>query len=198
MYEYIKGRLEFIGEDYVVIDNRDIGYKIYTSGESIAHLKTELEKVIVYTQLIVRDDDMSIFGFATKEELKMFQLLTTVTGIGPKVGLGILSSIPMNQLIGIIISEDIQGLTKAQGVGKKTAQRIILELKEKVDHKLAMFEPTLIPKVETVDGDKEEAVSALVALGYTKVEANKAVDYVKDSCKNVEEMIKKALKFLSK
>ncbi|MCT4621451.1 MAG: Holliday junction branch migration protein RuvA [Marinisporobacter sp.] len=199
MYEYIKGTLAFIGEEYVVIDNRDIGYKIYTSGSSIAYLKAELEKVIVYTQLIVRDDDMSIFGFATKQELKMFQLLTTVTGIGPKVALGILSSIPMSELIGIIVSEDIQGLTKAQGVGKKTAQRIILELKEKVDHKLAIFEPTLIPKVETVVNDnKEEAVSALVALGYTKAEAKRAVDYVKDSCKNIEEIIKKGLKFLSK
>ncbi|MCT4605388.1 MAG: Holliday junction branch migration protein RuvA [Marinisporobacter sp.] len=198
MYEYIKGTLAFIGEEYVVIDNRDIGYKIYTSGSSIAHLKTELEKVIVYTQLIVRDDDMSIFGFATKEELKMFQLLTTVTGIGPKVALGILSSIPMSELIGIIVSEDIKGLTKAQGVGKKTAQRIILELKEKVDQKLATFKPTLIPKVEAVDDNTEEAVSALIALGYTKVEAKRAVDYVKDSCKNIEEIIKKGLKFLSK
>ncbi|QXM05925.1 Holliday junction branch migration protein RuvA [Crassaminicella indica] len=197
MYEYIKGILEFVGDDYVVINNGDIGYKIYTSNASIVNFKNALEKVTVYTRLVVRDDDMSIFGFATREELKMFQLLTTVTGIGPKLALGILSSISIGNLVGIIISEDINSLTKAQGVGKKTAKRIILELKDKVDHKLAMLEPTLIPKVQILEDDHEEAVSALIALGYSRGEAKEAVGKVKNSCKGIEEIIKNALKFLS-
>ncbi|TCO79855.1 Holliday junction branch migration protein RuvA [Marinisporobacter balticus] len=198
MFEYIKGNLEFIGEEYIVVDNYDIGYKIYTSNESIADLKTKLGAVIVYTQIIVRDDDMSIFGFSTREELKMFRLLTTVNGIGSKVALGILSSIPMGNLVGIIVAEDTHSLTKAQGVGKKTAQRIILELKDKVDLKIAVMEPSLISQIHNENDDAEEAISALVALGYTKGEAKKAVDYVKDACGNIEDVIKKALKFLSK
>lgn len=198
MFEYIRGKLEFIGDDYIVIDNHNIGYKIYTSNTSIVDLKTKIEQVIVYTQLIVRDDDMSIFGFSTREELKMFRLLVTVNGIGSKVALGILSSIAMGQLVGIIISEDIHSLTKAQGVGKKTAQRIILELKDKVDSKIAIMQDTLIPQIKPISDDTEEAISALVTLGYGNVEAKKAVEYVKDTCENIEEIIKKALKFLSK
>lgn len=198
MFEYIRGDLEFIGDDYIVVDNQHIGYKIYTSNTSIVDFKTKIEQIIVYTQLIVRDDDISIFGFSTREELKMFRLLVTVNGIGSKVALGILSSIPMGQLVGIIISEDIHSLTKAQGVGKKTAQRIILELKDKVDSKIAIMKETLIPQINPISDDTEEAISALVALGYGNGEAKKAVQYVKDTCGSIEEIIKKALKFLSK
>ncbi|QEK12061.1 Holliday junction branch migration protein RuvA [Crassaminicella thermophila] len=197
MFEYIKGSLEFIGKDYIVVDNQNIGYKIHTSNASIADFKTNSEKVTVYTQLIVREDDMSIFGFSTREELKMFQLLTTVTGIGSKVALAILSSIPIGRLTGIIVSEDVNSLTKAQGVGKKTAQRIILELKDKVDSKMAIIEPSLI-STQLLDNDTEEAISALMALGYTKGEAKTTINKVKDSCNSIEEIIKKALVFLSK
>lgn len=196
MFYYIKGTLELIGDDFVVIDNHDIGYKIRTSNESMDDLKNKSEKVMVYTQMIHREDDMSIFGFSTKEELKMFQQLMTVTGIGAKVSLGILSSIPLAKLIGIIVGEDVVALTKAQGVGKKTAQRIILELKDKLDHQMADFEPTLFPVTKPKGDDIEEAIEALIALGYGKGEASDAVNAVKNSSKTIEETIKNALRFL--
>ncbi|WZL71545.1 Holliday junction branch migration protein RuvA [Clostridiaceae bacterium 35-E11] len=198
MFQYIKGNLEFIGEDYIVIDNHDIGYKIYTSYLSISEFKAKNEKVKVYTQIIIRDEDVTIYGFSTREELKMFQLLMTVTSVGAKVALGILSSVPLGRLIGVILSEDIQGLTKAQGVGKKTAQRIILELKDKVDPNMAVFELSFIPTPQLARDDADEAVDALVALGYGKTEALKAVTEAKAASINVEDMIKKALKLLVK
>lgn len=198
MFQYIKGNLEFVGEDYIVIDNHDIGYKIYTSHLSISELKAKGEKVKVYTQIMIRDEDITIYGFSTREELKMFQLLMTVTSVGAKVALGILSSVPLGKLVGVILSEDIQGLTKAQGVGKKTAQRIILELKDKVDPSMAVFELSFIPTPQMAGDDADEAVNALVALGYGKTEALTAVSEAKTVSVNVEDMIKKALRLLAK
>lgn len=197
MFEYIKGKLEFVGEDYVVIDNNDIGYKINTSNLTIADLNNQTEKVILYTNLIVREDDMSIYGFSMREELKMFQLLITVSGVGPKVALGILSSIQINELVETIVSEDIKGLTKAQGVGKKTAQRIILELKDKVSKNVAGLNIDHVSDINVLNEDENEAIEALVALGYGKSVAKTVVSTVKDSCKDTQDMIKKALRFLA-
>ena len=198
MYEYIKGSLVYIGLGYIVIENNDIGYKIYTSDASVAQLKGKDEKVMLYTQLIHREDDMSIFGFFTKEELKMFQLLMTVSGVGAKVALGILSSIAFGELIGAIISNDIKTLMKAQGVGKKTAQRIALELKDKVDEKLAIIQPTFDNLIKPLENEMDEAISALMSLGYKKSEAEQAVNKVADSNSTLEDVIKKSLKLLSK
>ncbi|MFT9494039.1 Holliday junction branch migration protein RuvA [Anaerosolibacter sp.] len=198
MFQYIRGMINSFGEDYIVVDNNDIGYKIYTSLGTITTVKGRQDKVTVYTQQVVREDDISIYGFYSREELKMFQLLTTVTGVGAKVALGILSSISIGNLAGMIISEDITGLTKAQGVGKKTAQRIILELKDKIDHKLAVIEPTLIPTKLVLGDGNDEVINALMALGYTKSEAVSAVQEVEYGSSGVEDMIRRALKVLAK
>ncbi|WP_053957008.1 Holliday junction branch migration protein RuvA [Inediibacterium massiliense] len=198
MLEYIKGDLVGIKEDYIVLDHNDMGYKIFTTSSSIVEFEKIHEKIIIYTQLIVREDDISIFGFSNQDELKIFRLLITVNGIGPKVALGILSSINYKSLVGVIISEDMNTLIKAQGVGKKTAQRIILELKDKVDHNIATFEPNLLQIQTNESCDTNEALDALMILGYTKAEASKAIEAVKDSSKSVEMMIKKALKILGK
>jgi Holliday junction DNA helicase RuvA len=190
--------IDSFGEDFIVVENNDIGYKIYTSLETITTVKGSQDRIKIYTQQVVREDDISIYGFYTREELKMFQLLTTVTGVGAKVALGILSSISIGSLAGMIISEDITGLTKAQGVGKKTAQRIILELKDKIDHKLAVIEPTLIP-TKPISGDiHDEVTNALIALGYTRSEATSAVQEVEYGSNGVEDMIRRALKVLAK
>lgn len=198
VFQYIRGMINSFGEDYIVVDNNDIGYKIYTSLGTITTVKGRQDKVTVYTQQVVREDDISIYGFYSREELKMFQLLTTVTGVGAKVALGILSSISIGNLAGMIISEDITGLTKAQGVGKKTAQRIILELKDKIDHKLAVIEPTLIPTKLVLGDGNDEVINALMALGYTKSEAVSAVQEVEYGSSGVEDMIRRALKVLAK
>lgn len=149
----------------------------------------------IYTKLIVREDDMSLCGFSTKEELEMFELLTSVSKIGPKVGLGILSFASPRQLGAYIVSEDIAKMSKAPGVGKKTAERIILELKDKIDKQNIEFEPTLLSQAP-VAVSQDEAVDALIALGYSTAEAKEAVDKCKKTGLNTEDIIKKSLSYL--
>ncbi len=119
MYDYIKGTVEYIAEDYIVIENHGVGYKVMTSSFTMADLNGMDGEVIVYTQLIVREDDMSICGFSSRHELTMFRLLTSVSGIGTKVALAVLSSIGVYDLAAVIASGDVNKLVKAPGVGKK-------------------------------------------------------------------------------
>ena len=194
MYSYIKGTVEEINLDYIVIDNNNIGYKINVSSNTIKDLHLgNLAKI--YTKLIVREDDMSLCGFYTKEEMRMFELLTSVSKIGPKVGLSILSFASPGQLGAYILSEDVAKLSKAPGVGKKTAERIVLELKDKVDKNNIDFEPTLFSS-EPILVSKDEAIDALVALGYSSKEAKEAVDKCKKEGLNTEDIIKKSLTYI--
>ena len=194
MYSYIKGTIEELFLDHIVIDNNNIGYRINVSSNTLKDLQLgSISKV--YTKLIVREDDMSLCGFSTKEELEMFELLTSVSKIGPKVGLGILSFASPRQLGAYIISEDIAKISKAPGVGKKTAERIVLELKDKIDKQKVEFEPTLLSQ-QPVSLSKDEAVDALIALGYSTSEAKEAVDKCKNKGLNTEDIIKKSLSYL--
>ena len=194
MYSYIKGTVEEINLDHIVIDNNNIGYKINVSSNTIKDLQLgNIAKI--YTKLIVREDDMSLCGFFSKEEMKMFELLTSVSKIGPKVGLAILSFASPGQLGAYILSEDVAKLSKAPGVGKKTAERIVLELKDKVDKNNVEFEPTLLSNAP-IAVSKDEAVDALVALGYSSAEAKEAVDKCKKDGLNTEDIIKKSLTYI--
>ncbi|RDY23054.1 Holliday junction branch migration protein RuvA [Romboutsia maritimum] len=194
MYSYIKGTIEEIRLDSIVIENNNIGYKINVSSNTIQDLQMgKLAKI--YTKLIVREDDMSLCGFFSQEELQMFELLTSVSKIGPKVGLGILSFAKPKQLGAFILSEDIAKLSKAPGVGKKTAERIILELKDKIDKHNVEFEPTLLSK-SPIGVSQDEAIDALAALGYSLQEAKEAVDKCKKDNLNTEDIIKKSLTYI--
>lgn len=194
MYSYIKGTIEELYLDHIVIDNNNIGYRINVSSNTLKDLQLgNMDKI--YTKLIVREDDMSLCGFSTKEELEMFELLTSVSKIGPKVGLGILSFASPRQLGAYIVSEDIAKMSKAPGVGKKTAERIILELKDKIDKQNIEFEPTLLSQAP-VAVSQDEAVDALIALGYSTAEAKEAVDKCKKTGLNTEDIIKKSLSYL--
>lgn len=194
MYSYIKGTIEEIGLTNIVIENNNIGYEINASSNTIKDL--QLGKMAkIYTKLIVREDDMSLCGFSTKEEMQMFELLTSVSKIGPKVGLGILSFGTPAQLGAYILGEDVAKLSKAPGVGKKTAERIVLELKDKIDKNNVEFEPTLLSNAP-IAVSKDEAVDALVALGYSPVEAKEAVDKCKKDGLNTEDIIKKSLTYI--
>ena len=194
MYSYIKGTVEEINLDHIVIDNNNIGYKINVSSNKIKDLQLgNIAKI--YTKLIVREDDMSICGFFSKEEMQMFELLTSVSKIGPKVGLAILSFASPGQLGAYILSEDVAKLSKAPGVGKKTAERIVLELKDKVDKNNVEFEPTLLSNAP-ISVSKDEAVDALVALGYSSAEAKEAVEKCKKDGLNTEDIIKKSLTYI--
>ncbi|MDU4934016.1 MAG: Holliday junction branch migration protein RuvA [Peptostreptococcaceae bacterium] len=194
MYSYIKGTIEELYLDHIVIDNNNIGYRINVSSNTLKDLQLG-NMAKIYTKLIVREDDMSLCGFSTKEELEMFELLTSVSKIGPKVGLGILSFASPRQLGAYIVSEDIAKMSKAPGVGKKTAERIILELKDKIDKQNIEFEPTLLSQAP-VAVSQDEAVDALIALGYSTAEAKEAVDKCKKTGLNTEDIIKKSLSYL--
>lgn len=194
MYSYIKGTIEEINLDSLVIEANNIGYKINVSSNTLMDVKLEKECKI-YTKLIVREDDMSLCGFGTKEELNMFELLNSVSKIGPKVALGILSFATPKQIGAYIVSEDVAKMSKAPGVGKKTAERIILELKDKIDKNNIEFEPTLLNHTP-VNISKDEAVDALVALGYSTQEAKEVRDSCKKSGMNTEDIIKKSLSYI--
>ena len=194
MYSYIKGIIEEINLDHIVIDNNGIGYKINASANTIMKVKIGHECKI-YTKLIVKEDDMSLCGFYDKEELKMFELLTSISKIGPKVGLGILSFASPRQIGAYILSEDIVKLSKAPGVGKKTAERIDLELKDNVDKNNVEFEATLLTS-QPVVVSQDEALDALVALGYSLQESKEAVQKCKKDGLNTEDIIKKSLSYL--
>lgn len=194
MYSYIKGTVEEISLDHIVIDNNGIGYKINASSNTI--MKVQLgHECKIYTKLIVKEDDMSLCGFYDKEELKMFELLTSISKIGPKVGLGILSFASPRQIGAFILSEDIAKLSKAPGVGKKTAERIVLELKDKIDKNNVEFESTLLTS-QPIVVSQDEAIDALVALGYSLQESKDAVQKCKKDGLNTEDIIKKSLSYL--
>lgn len=184
----------------MVIENGAIGYRVYTSQYSMAKLNEDMDNVILYTQMIVREDDISLCGFASRQELKMFELLKTVKGVGTKVALGILSTIPFVELANILISADVNNLTKAPGIGKKTAQRIILELKDKVNKSIAIEEGSMVKGssnfIMSMNAN-DEVIEALLTLGYGKSEAQEVVSRV-DSDLSVEDKIKEALKLLMK
>lgn len=185
MYQYIIGNIEEISEDYIVIENNGIGYIVYTSKNSIMDIGQNTTKRKILTHLIVREDVMSLYGFTTNEELKMFKLLITVTKIGPKVAIGLLSTLSTSNIKISIISGDTNALSRAPGIGKKTAQRIILELKDKVDDNIIYEEgiDDSIPLDET-----EEVVVALSSLGYTRNEIFKVLSSIDTQDKRTEEI----------
>ncbi len=199
MISFIKGKFVGTFDGGIIVENSGIGYQIFIADNSDIYLKKETEEVKVYTALIVREDDMSLYGFANTEELKMFRMLTTVNGIGAKAGMAILSSMPLEQIQRAIVYEDAKVLTKANGVGKKTAERVVLELKDKIKITTsdAASSGDIPVNVTQINGSiKDEAVEALMILGYSKFEATEVVMKITDEISSVEEIIKLALKQL--
>lgn len=195
MYEYIKGIFKSIEKEYIVIECGNIGYKIFTSGSTISNMPSTENEVKIFTHQIVREDFIGLYGFLTKEEIEMFNLLIAINGVGPKAALSLMSIASVSNLKYAIITEDEKLIVKAPGIGKKTAQRIILELKDKVGKGEAVHVTSL---EELVDGHSEklaEAVGALMALGYSDKEADRAVEKA-DKTKSVEEIIKECLRIL--
>lgn len=195
MYEYIKGIFKSIGKEYIVIECGDIGYKILTSGSTISNMPSIEEKVKIYTYQIVREDFIGLYGFLTKEEIEMFTLLISISGVGPKAALSLMSIANVSTLKYAIITEDDKLITKAPGIGKKTAQRIILELKDKIGVSDAIDDTGIL--IERTENSEKigEALGALIALGYSDKEAEKSLEKV-DKTKSVEEIIKQCLRIL--
>lgn len=194
MYEYIKGIFIGMNKDYIIIENNSIGYKIFTSGSTIAKMPKTNEMVTLYLQQIVREDFIGLYGFISKDELNMFNLLLTINGIGAKASLSLLSISTIDNLKYAILTGDEKTLTKAPGVGKKTAQRIILELKDKVELEDFVKDSSNENRRES-NKSMEEALEALVSLGYSEKESEQALKSAspEDSLENI---IKNCLKYL--
>lgn len=195
MYDYIKGNYEGIHKDYLSVENAGIGYKIFTSGNTMSLLPDIGEKVTLYLTQIVRQDFIGLYGFYTREELDLFLVLIKINGVGPKAALSLLSVSTPERLKRGIINKDEKLLTKAPGIGKKISQRIILELKGK----LTLEESDDLTEIEKIsiasDKNIKESIAALMALGYSEREAEKAVSSV-DKNLSIEDIIKSSLKNL--
>ena len=200
MIGFIRGVLAEKGSGYIIVDVNGVGYEIFVPANSHAYLSAEGSEVMVYTTMMVREDDVSLYGFMRRGELDAFKKLITVSGVGAKAAISILSSFTMEQLQQAIVFEDAKTLTKASGIGKKTAERIVLELKDKFSVEgvkaddMASSEGTEL--THGVQDARGEAVDALIALGYTRAEASAAMTGVKDKDLTAEEYIKQALRNL--
>lgn len=203
MLAYIKGILEIKTKGYIVVEAGGLGYKIFMPESTIAKTGNIGDKVQIHTFMRVREDDVSLYGFLTNEELRMFELLLSVSGIGAKGALGILSNITPSQFALAVISNDVEILKKVPGIGPKTAQRAILELKDKLkkDQEIAVAEGEEASNIEKVIKEDEkvaEAISALQVLGYSKREIVEALQNVELTSLSVEDIIRKGLANLSK
>ena len=193
MISYVKGTVAYIGNDCIDVDNNGIGYNIQVSLSTASAVVMEKE-VKIYTYMNVKENELSLFGFLTKEELNMFNLLIGVNGVGPKSAVAMLGALSPSQLALAIATEDIKALSVGQGIGKKIAQRIALELKDKVGADTITTGVEIVQKVDVTTGERAEALSALMALGFTKNEAENAIKAVFVNGMATEEIISKALK----
>ena len=211
MLAYIKGTLEMKMTEYVVIDVGGLGYKVFMSSIGMEKLGEIGSQVKVYTYYRVREDDISIFGFNSNEELKMFELLLSVSGVGAKTALAMLTVCTPSEFVLAIISEDINLLTSIPGIGPKSAKRIILELKDKIKKEQQIQElteatknnssvqeaNTKMQKLIADDNKVQEAIEALQVLGYNKKEIEKAFMKIDKTDLSTEDLIKKGLTILS-
>ena len=197
MFAYIKGSLEVKSINYVVVENGGIGYKIYMSAKSIGTIGNIGDQVKVHIHYHVREDDISLYGFNSEEELRMFEILINVSGVGVKSALTMLSDITPSSFALAVINDDVTRLTKVPGVGKKTAQRLILELKDKLKSEDITCEEIEVEEKKN-NNINNDAVVALQVLGYSKKEAETVLEKVDTKDLSIEETIKQALKILSK
>lgn len=197
MIAYLKGIIDIKRQDYVVIDVHGVGYKIFMPEGAIQNLEVDSEAKI-YTFMRVREDDVSLYGFLNVEELAMFELLISVGGIGAKSAVGILSNIAPSKFALAVITDDVTTLKKLPGIGAKTAQRIILELKDKIKTQEATEQESEIKQKIEVSDNAKDAIEALQVLGYTRREVEEAISKIGDSNLTTEEIIKQGLKYLGR
>lgn len=202
MFAYIKGKLEMKFQDYLVVEaNGGVGYKIFMSSNSMKKIGEIGDEIKIYTYLRVREDDISLFGFYSNEELRMFELLLSVSGIGAKSALGILSNITPSNLALAVISNDVSTLKSLPGIGAKSAARMVLELKDKLKTESAVSKDVSVEVKEAIveDNKVSEAISALMVLGYTRKEVEQVFVKIKEKdTLSVEELIRKALMLLAR
>ncbi len=198
MISFIKGELVSVKEDKIIVEAGGIGYNIFVPTSLLPNLPQTGSEVKIYTYLNVREDAMNLFGFLNEDDLDMYKMLLGVNGVGPKAALGVLSNISANDLRIAIVSDDAKTIAKAPGLGNKTAQKIILELKSKIDLEAALgnIESDASIPANINDDDRNEAVQALTALGYSASESMKAVRNVPMDVEGADAILKQALKNL--
>lgn len=195
MISYVKGYIRKVDLDYIVIENNNMGYKINTSKSTIDDLIliAKDEMVLINTVMVVREDDISLFGFLTEDELDVFNLLRTVSNVGAKSAIRMLSGMHYMEIVNIIKNNDHKSLTKAKGVGVKTAKRIIIDLNEKMSKRFP--EVSTVYEVKKQNVINPDALEALMALGYSQKESENVLTEFDNEKLNVEELIKKALSY---
>mgnify|MGYP006070271425 FL=1 len=203
MFAYIKGSLEMKFKDYLVIDVGGLGYKIFMSENAINSIGQVGDIVKVFTYYRVREDDISIYGFKTQEELRMFELLLSVSGVGAKSALSMLSCIEPSEFALAVISNNVKVLTQIPGIGNKSAQRIILELKDKLkaeqtEQTESTAKTSTSKSVIEANNDVQEAISGLMVLGFARKDIEKAFEHLDVNSLSLEDLIKKGLILLSK
>ena len=199
MYAYIKGKIVEKSNNYVIVENNGIGYRIFMTLTAIDKISDDVQEVKIYTYYQVREDNISLYGFLQKEELRMFELLLSVSGVGAKSAIAMLSSITPSDFAMAVIQNDTKKLTKIQGVGAKTAARIVLELKDKLKTEEAISQNDIeVQKVIKNTEEIDEASQALLILGYNKKEIDKAFEKLELDGLSTQDIIKKALAFLGR
>ena len=200
MIAFVRGTAVDMTENSVIVESGGIGYEIYMTGTDLSQIHMG-EEVKIHTYFNVREDAMQLYGFRSKDDLQMFRLLLGVNGVGPKAAVGVLAGITADELRFAILSDDVKTLSKAPGIGKKTAQKLILELKDKMkledafELKLAHEQEKAVAGLGEISDGRQEAVEALVALGYSSTDALRAVRKVTDVAPDdVEGLLKAALK----
>ena len=200
MIAFVRGTAVDMTENSVIVEAGGIGYDIYMTGTDLSNIHMG-EEVKIHTYFNVREDAMQLYGFRSKDDLQMFKLLLGVNGVGPKAAVGVLAGITADELRFAILSDDVKTLSKAPGIGKKTAQKLILELKDKMkledafELKLAHEQEKAVAGLGEISDGRQEAVEALVALGYSSTDALRAVRKVTDVAPDdVEGLLKAALK----
>ena len=200
MIAFVRGTAVDMTENSVIVEAGGIGYEIYMTGTDLLQIHMG-EEVKIHTYFNVREDAMQLYGFRSKDDLQMFKLLLGVNGVGPKAAVGVLAGITADELRFAILSDDVKTLSKAPGIGKKTAQKLILELKDKMkledafELKLAHEQEKAVAGLGEISDGRQEAVEALVALGYSSTDALRAVRKVTDVAPDdVEGLLKAALK----
>lgn len=194
MFSYIIGEIKIIKKDFIVLENNNIGYKIYMPSRNISSF-IKNETVKIFTEFVVREDSVALFGFKDIDELEMFLSLIDISGVGPKAGLSILSTLSVYEIKKAILSNDANLISKAQGIGKKTASRIILELTDKIDISEIDGEYNNVKDNTIVyDDNYEIALEALINLGYIKSDAVKVLSSIELQGLELSQIIKEALK----
>lgn len=202
MISYLRGTLAAFEEDKIIIDVGGVGYGVYVSGQTMDRLPSVGNEVKIHTYLNVKEDAMQLYGFLSRDDLGMFRLLIGVNGIGPKGGLGVLSALSPDDLRFAVLAGDVKAICVAPGIGKKTAEKLILELRDKMKLEDALdhiaSEPEGVIQPGTHGRVQSEAIQALVALGYGNTEALRAVKMVEAvESMEVEDVLKQALKNMS-